>query len=102
MQTLTHGKIKCHHLQNHPKSSQGLSIGGGGNGSAQDDMKSQDWGLLKDDLMAINVEDKGFKDGLLTKANLQTLGSDIMSLATKDIQSWTQGLDRGHDDIKMV
>ena len=65
-------------------------------------MKFQDWGSSFDDLMAINVEDKGFKDGLLTKANLQTLGSDIMSLATKDIQSWTQGLDRGHDDIKMV
>jgi hypothetical protein len=38
--------------------------------------------------MAINVGDKGFKDGLLTKANLQTLGSDIMLLATKDIQGW--------------
>ena len=47
--------------------------------------------------MAINVGDKGFKDGLLTKANLQTLGSDIMLLATKDIQGWIQGLDRGHD-----
>ena len=51
-------------------------------------MKSQDWGSSKDDLMAIDVGDEGFKDGLLTKANLQTLGSDIMSLATKDIQSW--------------
>jgi hypothetical protein len=65
-------------------------------------MKFQDWGSSFDDLMAIDVGDKGFKDGLLTKANLQTLGSDIMSLATKDIQSWTQGLNRGYDDIKMV
>ncbi len=64
------------------------TIRGGGNGGAQDDMKSQDWGSSKDDLMAIDVGDEGFKDGLLTKANLQTLGSDIMSLATKDIQSW--------------
>ena len=78
------------------------TIRGGSNDGAQDDMKFQDWGSSFDDLMAINVGDKGFKDGLLTKANLQTLGSDIMSLATKDIQSWTQGLNRGYDDIKMV
>ena len=24
MQIITHGKIKCHHLQNHPKSNKGL------------------------------------------------------------------------------
>ena len=63
------------------------TIRSGGNGGTHDDMESE--------VMAIDVGDDDYEDDLLTKANLQTLGSDIMSLATKDIQSWVQSLDRG-------
>jgi len=41
-----------------------LTIRGGGNGGAKDDIESQDWGLSKDNLIAIDIGDKGYKDGV--------------------------------------